>query len=345
MLYLISREQQIINRKGVRNIIKDINIDIKINSNNRKKYEKVLNAELKNGQTININQNDILLTSRQLVLCECDMCGKDFQRKKTYITTDVTLCSKECRTQKFILNNPNPTKDKIVTCCAMCNKEVLVSDAKYKNQENILCSRDCYALFRSENYNKDKIYNYNSVDSKCACCDKEIIVSMFTTKRNKHWFCSNECYYKFRSDNYSEFYYSPNNRLNRPESSPEKIVRKWLDDNKIEYKQEVGFLRKYYCDFYLTDLKIILEVYGDYWHVNPNIYDVLGNDVSKKTINEQQEAFIQRDKKKEDDFIMRDLDYRIIWESEVHENVNLYMNEILNKESVTTTRNAPINIG
>ena len=42
---------------------------------------------------------------------------------------------------------------------------------------------------------------------------------------------------------------------------------------------------------------------------------------------------------------MRDLDYRIIWESEVHENVNLYMNEILNKESVTTTRNAPINIG
>ena len=90
---------------------------------------------------------------------------------------------------------------------------------------------------------------------------------------------------------------------------------------------------------------IYIEVYGDYWHVNPNIYDVLGNDVSKKTINEQQEAFIPRDKKKEDDFIMRDLDYRIIWESEVHENVNLYMNEILNKESVTTTRNAPINIG
>ena len=123
------------------------------------------------------------------------------------------------------------------------------------------------------------------------------------------------------------------------------ILNKSRTTNKIEYKQEVGFLRKYYCDFYLTDLKIILEVYGDYWHVNPNIYDVLGNDVSKKTINEQQEAFIPRDKKKEDDFIMRDLDYRIIWESEVHENVNLYMNEILNKESVTTTRNAPINIG
>ena len=103
-------------------------------------------------------------------------------------------------------------------------------------------------------------------------------------------------------------------------------------------------MRKYYSDFYLKDFNVVLEVYGDYWHVNPDIYDVDNSDNNKKKINEQQKTFIERDYKRELDFISSGIDYRVIWENEVYNDLDFHMNSILKDkiESVTTTRSTPV---
>lgn len=324
-------------------MIKDISIIISINSNNRKKYEKILNNNLKNGDKIKINQNKILKTARVFVECECDICGSDFKRQRVNITTEVTLCSNSCKSEYFKENNPNPKKEKIKTSCSNCQDDVFVNEAKFKQQENIFCSRECYSQFRKKYYNSDKIYNYNSEKYNCDNCNESFIISQFSLKRNNNSFCSPECYAKFRKDNFSNIYYIPRKRDGSQPTLPELLVQEWLEKHNIKFKREVGFMRRYYVDFYLTDFKIILEVYGDYWHVNPSVYDINNDDNSKSPIGEKQKEFIERDKIREEKFISSGLDYRVIWEKDIHKDLDMNMKNILKDkfESVTTKRSAP----
>lgn len=324
-------------------MIKDIDVDVKIHGTNREKYERVLGRNLTNGNIVSVSQRNVLPSSRLEVECECDMCGEDFLRKRVNIKSETTTCSTKCRDEWLKENNPNPKKKKRSVNCTLCGEEFNVNEAKYKSQERFFCSRDCYANFRSEYYHGDKIYNYNSLDSQCDNCSKEIVVSRFIQKRNNHVFCTPECYHEFRSDNYVEHYYIPHLRESFGETEPERLVREWLEEHDIKYEAEVGFLRKYYCDFYLYEFKVILEVYGDYWHVNPNVYDVYSNNPKKKGLHKQQLDFIKHDKEKEEDFMSRGLDYRVIWEKDVYDDIDHHMQEILNDklESVTTGRNTP----
>ena len=319
-------------------------IEININSRNRVKYEKITGKNLENGDRIFINQNDVLPASRIKIECECDVCKKIFKRERVSIKREKTICSNKCKRLIMLENNPNPKKEDIEVYCNQCGECIYVNEYKYNNQENFFCSRRCYSMYRSENYNGSKIYNYNSVEYKCDNCKKEFIISQFSLKRNNNSFCSHKCYSEFRADNYSDIYYSPIKRDRAKSTIPEKMVKEWLDKFGIRYKEEAGFLRKYYSDFYLKDFNVVLEVYGDYWHVNPDIYDVDDSDNNKKKINEQQKTFIERDYKRELDFISSGIDYRVIWENEVYNDLDFHMNSILKDkiESVTTTRSTPV---
>lgn len=321
-------------------MIIDKKIKIKISHNNRRKYEDKLGINLNNNQDIYISQIDLLPTSRTEVECICDNCNSTFFRKRVSIKGKLTLCSKSCRNNYFkklykTEENPNPRKDKIKVHCRICNDEIEVVESKFKKQKFFLCSRECYRIHRSIEYSGENTYNYQDIIIKCEMCDKDIKTSKWYLENKNHLFCSQECYWMHRSKFYKEFYYENHLNDHRGETKPERLVREWLERNDINFKQECGFLRKYYVDFYLPDYKMIIEVYGDYWHVNPEVYDIYGNDKNKKPLTDMQREKI---KSNYDNIRRKELEsygiiVEIIWEKDILEDLDTNMSKIFKQFS------------
>lgn len=62
-------------------------------------------------------------------------------------------------------------------------------------------------------------------------------------------------------------------------TSIERLCEKYLRLLRIEYVPQYNQIGKYWCDFYLPEYNLILEVDGDYWHANPEKYseeDLIG---------------------------------------------------------------------
>jgi len=95
-------------------------------------------------------------------------------------------------------------------------------------------------------------------------------------------------------------------------TSIEKTIEEFLIKNNINYKY--NFIDKYQYDFLLKDLGIIIEVQGDYWHGNPNIYS--DKDKTLKPLNETQKYKQKLDILKNNHIKDR---YKIIyiWETDV----------------------------
>lgn len=174
------------------------------------------------------------------------------------------------------------------------------------------------------------MYNFQGIYTDCEVCDKRMKTSNWHIGNRNHLFCSQECYWKHRSEFYSEFYYDRVLNDTRKETRPERAVREWLDNKNIKYKQECGFLRKYFVDFYLPDYKIILEVFGDYWHVNPEIYDTHFNDDNKTPMNDYQKDLIdsQYDEKRKRELESYGYPVHILWEKDIVENLDEAIKEI-----------------
>lgn len=339
-------------------MLNDKLIKIEINAQNRKKYQERLGKELNKRQIITIEQSQLLATSRIEVECVCDFCKESFMKERVKVR-NLTFCNNGCKNNynKIAFKgsaNPNPKKDEIKVNCYICDKPFGVFESKYKKQNIFLCSRNCYKKHRSENYRGEKVYNYQDEHVECPMCKKPVKTSKWYMDTKKHKFCSQECYWGHRKVYYKEFYYKDDLNNSRKETIPEKMVREWLESKGFikdkDFYQECGFLKKYYVDFYIPKYKMIIEVYGDYWHVNPEIYDVFENDKNKKPLNDNQREHIYS---KYDETRNKELEsygYKVfvLWEKDIHDNLDFHIskifnNQIVNKqESVTTTRHAPI---
>ena len=298
-------------------------IEFQINSNNKKYYSELLNSKLENKDIISISQKLISPKSHMKLECQCDICGVIFTRARKDIREN-TLCSKECRNKNII--NPNPSKPKNIVKCEICNVSVEVVDSKLKKQKYFTCSRKCYSEHRKIKYNKDNIYNYQNKIANCKTCNLELKTSNWYINNKNNLFCSKECYWQHRKDDYLNSYYQPSIHKNRKETNPEKMVRLFLEKNNIIFEQEKP-MNRYFLDFYLPEYNIAIEVYGDYWHANPEIY---GND--KKEINNNQLKTINKDIKR-NELLMKNLESIIIlWESDINRDLESLMNEtLLNK--------------
>ena len=300
----------------------------------------VLSQSLVNGQIVTINQYDVLPTSRTLVECKCDICGKVFSRVRKDVR-EKTYCGKECRNRFLIENNPNPKKKKIKLSCSICGNSIEVVPSKLNKQDVFMCSRECYAEHRRINFKEDKTYNYQNIFVFCDNCGERIKTTRWYIENKKHQFCTPECYWKHRKTHYKEFYYSPALNNSRGETVPEKMVREWLEKENINFKAEAGFLRKYFVDFYLKDYKTIIEVYGDYWHVNPNVYDVLKNDSSKKEMNDYQREWVlsNYDEIRTKELESHGFTVEILWEKDIHDNLEELMKRTMHNISVRQNTN------
>jgi very-short-patch-repair endonuclease len=307
-------------------LIMEREIEVTVNHRNRKYFEEIHNIVLKNGDSLITLQKHVQKTSRILVVCKCDFCDKEFSRKMVDITGNHTLCSKDCKTEHFKLNNPNPSKEKIKVKCSVCDKDIYINESQIKRQEHFLCSRDCYKKHRSLLYVGKNLYNYQDLKVDCEYCNKRLKVSKYDIESRNHLFCSHECYWKFKKDNYIEFYYSANLNNSRKETNPESLVREWLESHGFSYIQEFGFMRKYYIDFYLPDHKVFIEVFGDYWHVNPTIF---GDEDNLKPLTRQQIGKQESDLIRIKEIESHGYKVYVIWENEVHTNLDLYMGKII----------------
>jgi G:T-mismatch repair DNA endonuclease (very short patch repair protein) len=104
-------------------------------------------------------------------------------------------------------------------------------------------------------------------------------------------------------------------------SKLETRIEDTLKENNITYThqfliKETSKKRKYY-DFYLPEYKILIEVNGDYWHANPNIYKT--NDIIHYCFGHKKAKEIwDKDKIKQE--IAESKGYKIIyiWERELN---------------------------
>ena len=72
------------------------------------------------------------------------------------------------------------------------------------------------------------------------------------------------------------------------QSIPEKQTCAILDKIGVAYTKEYS-LGNFYYDIHVTGTSLLIEVQGDYWHANPEIY------LDKEKINQTQRANVRRD--------------------------------------------------
>ena len=114
-------------------------------------------------------------------------------------------------------------------------------------------------------------------------------------------------------------------------TSIEKIIEQYLIDNNINYKYNYICNRKYQFDFLIADINVVIEVHGDYWHANPNIY--CDTDITKKKLNEQQKY------KTELDIIK----YHYLKENTKYDIVYVWESDIKNKKYINILKEYGIN--
>lgn len=102
-------------------------------------------------------------------------------------------------------------------------------------------------------------------------------------------------------------------------NSVEYLVAKLLDDMNLKFEYEKHFTfgtSTFIPDFYLNEYNTVIEVYGDYWHANPEIFD------SNKTVFRTPVLEIwKRDKRKQEIFLENRIQYIILWEDKINNNI------------------------
>ncbi len=72
------------------------------------------------------------------------------------------------------------------------------------------------------------------------------------------------------------------------QTNPERKACSLLDEIRVKYTREYS-LGNFYYDIHITGTSLLIEVQGDYWHANPEIYQ----DVQK--LNQTQKSNVRRD--------------------------------------------------
>lgn len=70
---------------------------------------------------------------------------------------------------------------------------------------------------------------------------------------------------------------------------------------------------------------------GDYWHVNPDFYDVKGNDNNKKPLSNQQKEIVNSNHEVKRNSELESYGYRVIvlWENDIYKDLDKIMNNTM----------------
>ena len=108
---------------------------------------------------------------------------------------------------------------------------------------------------------------------------------------------------------------------NYKKSCPEIIVENWLINHNIDYEYSPIMGSKntgiFQYDFIIKNKRILIEVNGDYWHGNPNLFNENGTD-GKRKLNEIQINKKKKDILKQEFAKNHNFELIYIWETEVN---------------------------
>lgn len=243
--------------------------------------------------------------------CVCECCSKTYdvvpsRKNKT------RFCSKECQLQ-FL----NQNKHSIKVSCDYCGKEIIKFPSKI--HEHNFCNLQCLGKWNGERTSQ-KVKKY------CTICGKEYLTSHPLAEKSV--VCSRKCHNIWYSEIYSKTPEAIEKKLKwlsnmkNTDTKPEVMVKEYLLKNKINFIHQYPILN-YIADFYLPDTNLIIEVFGDYWHSNPLFY---GN--NKKPLGKIQLKIKNRDKKKIYDYKGNNINYIILWENDIYNNVENLLNDL-----------------
>jgi len=228
---------------------------------------------------------------------------------------------------------------KVEVECAECKNYFLIDLCKYDAYEFHFCSKACYWKYKTHDRRTHGKNNpkYNSKIVNCTNCNKEMlkpkhIQSQTNAFGDHHAFCSKQCYYEYRKKYYVNdkcYQYGTEASEERKEvcrqktlelyqngtfnrvTKPQRIVNNILNSMSIKYicEKTIGY---YSIDNYLEECDLIIEVMGDYFHVNPMKYADI------ECLNQIQRKDIIRDKKK-NTYIRkyRNINILYLWENEI----------------------------
>lgn len=262
----------------------------------------------------------------QKIKCACGYCGKTLLKTKSQIeksTSGNVFCDNIC-VGKY--NQIQRSQDIEITCaiCGVKKKTIKSRDS------HVTCSNKCQGEWQSRNRVGEKASNYRGGGKTkfCEYCNKGYVAGTpyhFKTRR----FCSTDCkvsHWKentlHNSEDFKKAHFEGNLKYRKEsrETKPEKLVREYLEDKGLvrgkDFEQEQGFFRKYFADFFIFKSKTVIEVHGDFWHGNPEIY---GDELIP--LYESQKERIRLDKIKEDDFKKFGFNYHVIWEKDIYEDI------------------------
>ena len=263
------------------------------------------------------------------VKCNCKTCGKELFKTESQIKkskSGFVFCDRDC---VGIYNGLARTQH-IYKKCVMCNEEF--KTIKAREEIHITCSNKCQGEWQSAFRTGENASNFRGGggEKPCLYCDKKFTATTPSSYESRK-FCSKDCknshwveniLHKSESFIYAHFDGNQKFREEHGETLPEKIVREHLESKglikDVDFFQERGFFRKYFADFFIPKTKTIIEVQGDFWHGNPEIY---GEGKKLKPLYDVQIERINKDKEKREDFTKYGLNYHELWESDIYEDV------------------------
>jgi len=235
------------------------------------------------------------------VLTECDYCGKSFKiRIGQYKRHKTHYCSMDCCDKAKTGKKYPEQRAELHKCiCPICGKAFRQS--KNVKRQSKTCSHECAIALRAKKRNKH-------VSLTCQYCGKKYSVPNCEKERSKY--CSRSCLALAKMvDGHSN-------------TVPELLTAEKLRQMNIEFIPQYPIDRMK-VDFYLPETNTVLEVYGDYWHANPEKYP------KKSMLNETQKQNVNRDRKRKNFLLKSGYRFVYIWECQIKENPDI-LAELLN---------------
>jgi len=238
----------------------------------------------------------------KLVL-KCKFCDKEFKTNNK----DREFCSRRCMYdwRKSISHEKRK--------CLNCGNEF----ETYKNTTQEYCSNYCAATSEEK---RKKISEWASSD-KNPRKDPKVIQKIINTKMERYGTLNpnpnpNPNPEKMKQTLMERYgvtsgYFVSSSPTSKLQKKYFKEIKKKYKDAELEY-----FLKdvKISVDIYIPSLNKIIEIYGDFWHMNPELYkESAMNPVSKRTAKD----IWVYDKKRIKQLKKAGYDVQIVWESEI----------------------------
>lgn len=293
-------------------------------------------------------------------IVNCETCNSELLRLPYQIKASKTglfFCNRDCKSKWHSIQFENMKLEKK---CKNCNNIIRTQKSKIDNTE--YCSRKCLGKSKSNNGTisvtcencskkftriKSQVKGNNLCSIKCRsewnankCKDVELTCNIcdckYTTKfiyKDKSKTCSKKCGAKWKShlaktvlnEQYIQRGINSVLKMKKYDTKPELIVEEELIKNNINYIKQYKICNKYLVDFYLPEKNIIIEVFGDYWHVNPRIYGE-----GRKPLNKYQMDKIKKDELRINNIKMNGYDLYILWEFDIINDLKNIITPIIN---------------